>query len=515
MKKQALIIGAGPAGLTAAYELLRRTDSVHPVVIEAEPQPGGISRTLNFNGFRLDIGGHRFFSKSDEIMKWWFDMLPPSGTPSRQDPEIGTDLPFFPNGPDPLTEDDVFLIRKRLSRILFERKFYPYPIDLSTQTVKNLGIYRTLKIGLDYLLAAAFPLKPERNLEEFLINRFGKSLYRLFFKDYTAKVWGRQCNEIEASWGAQRIKGLSIKKVLLNAINLNRDSKQISQKDLETSLINYFLYPKYGPGQLWEKVSREVVKRGGEISFSKKVVSLFCEGSNLKGALIEDTGTGATTRIPIDYCISTAPISELVSGMDASLPEKARAIASALPYRDFITVGICLDDANLPNLRDNWIYIQERDVKLGRIQLFRNWSPFLVPRSDVIWLGLEYFANEGDELWSRNSNRMKALAVEELSRLGIIKDPACVNFAKTVKVKKAYPAYWGSYTDFHQLRGYLDRIENLFLVGRNGMHRYNNQDHSMLSAMEAVKNIVEGVTEKDNIWNVNAEEAYHEKGNLQ
>lgn len=511
-KKRVLIIGAGPAGLTAAYELLSQADNFSPLVVESHSQPGGISKTLNFSGFRLDIGGHRFFSKSDAVMEWWFRILPPAGAPAPDDLEREQDLPLFPGGPDPAVEDDVFLIRKRLSRILFERKFYSYPLNLSFETLGNLGILRSVKIGLDYLSSVVKPIRPEKTLEDFLINRFGRSLYKIFFKDYTEKVWGRQCSEIEASWGRQRIKGLSVRKVLLNAIHLKRDGTGIAQKDLETSLINYFLYPKFGPGQLWEKVAGEVERLGGKVMMSTRVDRLILEGNKIVGARIVNVKTGTAARIPVDYCISTAPIRDLVASMEPPLPERETAIALALPYRDFITVGMCLDDAYLGNLRDNWIYVQERDVKVGRLQLFQNWSPYMVPKSDCIWLGLEYFASEGDELWQKGPQEMGVFSTQELLKLGVIKREESVRFSKLVKVKKAYPAYWGSYGRFSELRRCLDKIENLYLVGRNGMHRYNNQDHSMLSAMEAIKNIITGEKTKDNVWKVNSEDAYHEEG---
>ncbi len=511
-RKKVLIIGGGPAGLTAAYELLRQPEEFFPLVIEDHSQPGGISKTLNFDGFRLDIGGHRFFSKSDKVMEWWFGILPPAGAPAPDDLERAQELPLFPGGPDPSIEDDVFLIRKRLSRILFERKFYPYPLSLSLETLRNLGIFRTLKIGADYFVSIIRPIRPEETLEDFLINRFGRSLYEIFFKDYTEKVWGRQCSEIEASWGRQRIKGLSIKKVIMSAVRQKKGGSDIAQKGLETSLINYFLYPKFGPGQLWEKVSKEVESRGGRVMFSTRVDRLIREGDKITGARIVDLRTRAVKKISLDYCISSAPVRNLVAMLDPPLPEKERAIAFSLPYRDFITVGVCLDDAELGNLRDNWIYVQERDVKVGRLQLFQNWSPYMVPEKNCIWLGLEYFASEGDELWRKGPQEMEAFSTEELLRLGVIRRRENVRFSRLIKVKKAYPAYWGSYGRFGELRTRLDEIENLYLVGRNGMHRYNNQDHSMLSAMEAVRNIIGGIKTKDNIWKVNSEDAYHEEG---
>lgn len=517
MKKNIVIIGAGPAGLTAGYELLKNSCDYRLIIIEKDIQPGGISKTMDVNGFLMDLGGHRFFSKSRLVMDWWFNILPPAGSPAEDDLEIGRELPLFKNGPDPSHVDDVFLIRKRQSSILFEKKFFPYPLELSLSTLKKLGITRSNKILFDYLCSKACPRRPEKTLEDFLINRFGQTLFNIFFKDYTEKVWGRSCNSIDASWGRQRIKGLSLTKIFSNLLKSSfsfLQKKEVFQLDKETSLINYFLYPKYGPGHLWKRVAEEIQHKGGKIIYQHQVKKIFWEDNRITGMLLENTTNGTQKVFKCNYCISSAPLSDLIRAMDPPFPANIASIGLQLPYRDFITIGVCLDEAKLPKIYDNWIYIQERDVKLGRIQLFHNWSPYLVPHSDVLWLGLEYFTSSNDEFWYKSNQELIRFAIEELKRLEIITHKKNVIFAKVIRVEKAYPGYWGSYSKFSILRSHLDKIQNLFLVGRNGMHRYNNQDHSMLTAIEATKNIIAGYRTKDNIWMVNSDENYHESRKL-
>lgn len=509
--KDVLIIGGGPAGLTAAYELLKHGD-FKPTVIEEAIQPGGISKTIVYRDNRMDIGGHRFFSKSDKIMNWWQNILPPAGFPACDDIKLDRHIPLFPNGPNPQREDKVMLIRHRLSRILYERKFYPYPLNFDPQVINNLGFYRTIQVGLGYLAANIKQIRPERTLEDFLINRFGRPLYEMFFKDYTKKVWGRGCEDIEASWGHQRIKGLSIQKLVKEAIKPK--VQNISQKQVETTLINYFFYPKYGPGQLWEEVVNKIREKGGEVLFTTRGEKIFHENKMVKAVEVKDLTNGKSKRISADYFISSMPIKDLISGLSPSPQKNVRMVAQELPYRDFITVGILLSDARLSELNDNWIYVQEKDVKLGRIQIFNNWSPYMVARNDRLWVGLEYFCQENDVLWNLSNKQMKDLAVAELLKLGFIDKKEWAKDACVIRVPKTYPAYWGGYKKLYIIREFTDKFKNLYLIGRNGMHRYNNQDHSMLSAMEAVKNIVEGIREKDNIWNVNIESDYHEEGSI-
>ncbi len=502
--RRAVIIGAGPAGLTAALELLERTDVV-PVVFEASDALGGLSRTVVHAGNRIDIGGHRFFSKSDRVMDWWLDILPQQGTPA----------------PDPERTDRVMLVRSRLSRIFYLRRFFDYPVTLSRQTVRNLGLAHMTRIGLSYGRTHLFPVRPERSLEDFFVNRFGRELYATFFRDYTEKVWGVPCRAIRPEWGAQRIKGLSIVGALGHALRglFGRDAS-VRQKGVETSLIERFLYPKFGPGQMWEEVARRIVARGGEIRRGCRCVGMDVADGRVASVLIEDAATGRTSAHAADFVVSTMPVQELVAGLGGDVPAGAREVAAGLRYRDFVTVGLLLDKLLIRNetsrptagglIPDNWIYIQERDVRLGRLQVFNNWSPYLVADPTKVWLGLEYFCNEGDDLWSLDDGAFADFAVGELARIGVI-DPADVRDRVVIRMPKTYPAYFGTYDRFGEIRDYVDTIANLFLIGRNGMHRYNNQDHSMLTAMAAVDAIATGATDKAAIWDVNVEGEYHEE----
>ena len=519
--KTALIIGAGPGGLTAAYELLKNTD-VKLVVCEASSDIGGISKTVVYKGNRIDIGGHRFFSKSGKVMNWWQDFLPLQGKPTWEDLLLGRNTSYPQNSQsDPEETDKVMLIRSRLSRIFFLRSFFDYPISLKFKTLKNLGFIRIARITWSYLMINLRPIKHEKNLEEFLINRFGKELYKIFFKDYTEKVWGVGCDKIPADWGAQRIKGLSISKTLIHACkSLVSTDKSIDQKNTETSLIEKFLYPKLGPGQLWEEVAREVRNLGGEVLMQHEVVGIQLDDGTVKNVGVFDHNGGDQKVIECDYLISTMPIKDLVSAMPVEqVPESAREVAEGLVYRDFITVGLLLKKLRLTNdtniktnndiVPDNWIYIQESDVKLGRLQIFNNWSPYLAADKDTVWIGLEYFCNQGDELWEMTDTDFISFAIDELEKIDVI-DNCDVLDATILRVPKTYPAYLGTYDRFDELRAFTDSIENLFLIGRNGMHRYNNADHSMLTAMAAVENIINGIKTKQNIWEVNTEQEYHE-----
>lgn len=520
--KKAIIIGAGPAGLTAAYELITRTD-IKPIIYEMSSDIGGISKTVNFKGNRIDIGGHRFFSKSKRVMDWWQMILPVQGQPSIDDLLLKREFNLSETeaGPDPEKTDLVMLLRNRLSRIFYLRAFFDYPISLNFNTFKNLGIKRIIKIGLSYMKSQVFPIKNEKSLEDFFINRFGAELYLTFFKDYTEKVWGVPCNQIKPEWGAQRIKGLSITKAIIHAIKSTiKKDDSISQSKTETTLIDRFMYPKHGPGQLWEEVARQVVEKGGELHFNRKVTGIKTSGDQVVGVETTDREGSKTDSESCDYIFSTMPVSELINGMSPSAPEEVREVASGLMYRDFITVGLLLKRMNIKNetqiptlndiVPDNWIYIQERDVKLGRLQVFNNWSPYLVKDSKTVWLGLEYFCNEGDELWSKPDPEFAEFAIDELSSLDIIEKEDVID-SHVLKMPKTYPAYFGTYDRFDKIKEYTNGLPNLFLIGRNGMHKYNNADHSMLTAMIAVDNIIQGKQSKENIWEVNTEEDYHEE----
>jgi protoporphyrinogen oxidase len=520
LTKTALIIGAGPAGLTAALEFLRRSD-IHPVVLEASNQIGGISRTVRYKGNRMDIGGHRFFSKSDRVMNWWMDLMPPEASADTQHALQYQNKQRILKAPaqnlSAETTDLVMLVRPRKSRIYFLRRFFDYPIKLSGDTLRGLGLMRTFKVGFSYLAAKLFPRKSEKSLEDFIVNRFGRELYLTFFKSYTEKVWGVPCDQISAEWGAQRIKGLSLTTAVLHflrkAFTRGKD-EGLGQKGTETSLIEKFLYPKYGPGQLWEHAADLILKQGGEILLGWRATRLEVEGNRVV-AVEAVSESGERRRFSADYVFSTMPVRELIDALDTEIPSDVREVSDGLEYRDFITVGLLVDQLKLREadggpLKDNWIYIQEPDVLVGRLQIFNNWSPYMVADSTKTWIGLEYFCYDTDALWKMPDEELKRFAIGEVEKIGMLR-AADVRDAHVVRVPKTYPAYFGTYGRFDVIRDFTDRFENLFLVGRNGMHKYNNQDHSMLTAMTAVDNIVAGIKDKQNLWSINTEMEYHEE----
>jgi protoporphyrinogen oxidase len=531
LTKKALIIGAGPAGLTAAFELVKRTD-IRPIVLEKSDFMGGISRTVRYKGNRMDIGGHRFFSKSDRVMNWWMQVMPLESsaqnsqriTYQRQTREVAARSSGLASGsgdaPDPRREDRVMLIRNRKSRIYFLRQFFDYPIQLSAETLKKLGLLRTVKIGVSYSKSLVSRQKPEKTLEQFFINRFGKELYLTFFKSYTEKVWGVPCDQISAEWGAQRIKGLSITKTIAHFLKkrfARKPAGDISQKGTETSLIEKFMYPKHGPGQLWEYVCEDVKAGGGIVRTGWNIEKLYANGFHITAAEAVNAETGERETIEADYFFSTMPVKELMRCLQAPVPVNVLQVSEGLVYRDFITVGVLLKKLKIREetpygsklLSDNWIYIQEPDVVVGRMQIFNNWSPYLVGDPENVWIGLEYFCNDTDDLWKKSDTDMIAFAKEEMEKIGII-DRADVLDACVIRVPKTYPAYFGTYDRFDEIKDYVSQFDNLFLVGRNGMHKYNNQDHSMLTAMTAVDNIIEGRVDMSNIWALNTEMEYHE-----
>lgn len=523
--KKVLIIGAGPAGLTAGYELLKRSDEYDVTILEASSDIGGIAKTVKYHGNCMDMGGHRFFSKDARVNEWWKAMMPVQGSPAYDDKKLRRNVELEQGGPDPENEDRVMLRRNRVSRIYYRKKFFDYPVKMNANTIKNMGLVTTAETGFSYLHSVIHKL-PEDSLENFYINRFGRKLYSMFFEGYTEKLWGRHPREISADWGAQRVKGLSIFAILKDMVQKALPGRKDQDKKVETSLIESFMYPKYGPGQLWETTADEIIKLGGEIvtncevkyisvqsledSDKKHITRLICEKN------------GGTITYDGDIIISSMPVKDLVAGME-DVPKDMADIATGLPYRDYVTVGILVPKLNLKNetklktlsniVPDCWIYVQDTGVKLGRIQIYNNWSPYMVDRpSDTVWIGLEYFCEEGDKFWKLSEEKWTIWASHELIKMGIIDSDEDVMDSHVERVKKAYPAYFDTYDRMDDLIKYLDTYENLYCIGRNGQHRYNNMDHSMVTAFETVDHILQGGNhDKSAIWNVNTEKEYHEE----
>jgi len=511
-QKTAIIIGAGPAGLTAAYELLERTD-IKPIVYEANIQIGGLAKTVNYKGNRIDIGPHRFFSKSDRVLEWWQKFLPVEKAFQEGNLKVNItyqnkirEIQLDKQGPDPEEKDEVMLIRNRFTRIYFLNKFFQYPLSINFGTFFNLGLFRTFKILASYIL---------KSLRDFFINRFGNELYKTFFKDYTEKVWGISCDQIEPEWGAQRVKNLSMMKAIIYSFFRGRNKK------VETSLIEHFLYPKFGTGQMWAEVAKKIVEKGGEILTDHAVQGLKLQDKKIAEVEVKNLKSNEILSKNADYVFSSMAVRDLVECLDGTIPKEVKVTANGLHYRDFISVGLLLKKLKVRNntklsskdniIPDNWIYVQDKNVKLGRIVIYNNFSPYMLDDKSKIWIGCDYFCNEGDHLWEMDEKEMFEFVKKELISINFIFEDDIIDWT-IIKEKKAYPAYYGSYKNFDIIRNYFDKVENLFLIGRNGMHKYNNQDHSMLTAMTAVENIISGKKSKENIWEVNTEREYHEAG---
>lgn len=491
--KKIVIIGAGPAGLTAGVEILRKNSQYQVVILEESGFMGGISKTVNCDGNRMDMGGHRFFTKNKKVMDWWKDMLPAD-----------------------------FLVRKRVSHIYYRKHFFDYPVKMNFTTIKNLGLVTMLQAGFSYLKSCIRKRK-ENSLEDFYINRFGKKLYSIFFEGYTEKLWGRHPSQISPDWGAQRVKGLSVSAVIKDMFGKVFHGRK---RDVETSLIETFYYPKYGPGQMWEAAAETFKSLGGEIWCGCKVTGLTQADGRISRVSYEQNGE--TKYLEPDVVFSGMAVKDLVAAMN-DVPERIGKIASGLPYRDFVTVGLLVDRASVKKvsygkknsgkkrkpalLPDCWIYVQERAVKMGRIQIFNNWSPYLVKDAEnTVFLGLEYFCKEGDAMWSMSPEEWRNFVTKELIQMGILSSGAKIRLSHCEKVKKAYPAYFDTYAEMPKLRRWLDGIGNLYCIGRNGQHRYNNMDHSMLTAMTAVDCLFDEKKDRKAIWQVNTEKEYHEEG---
>ena len=513
MKKKVIIIGAGPAGLSTAYELNKSQD-FDITILELEKFVGGISRTAYYNGNRMDVGGHRFFTKVERVSDLWHEIMPLQGAPSLDDILLERKVDLVEGGPNPELVDEVMLKRNRISRIYFLKKFFDYPISMKMRTFVNMGFFRSMHAGFGYI-GSAIHKRKEKSLEDFYINRFGKPLYRLFFESYTEKLWGVHPSKLSADWGAQRVKGLSLMKAFLTAITKPFKKKN---KKVETSLIESFEYPKYGPGQLYTLLADKLVKSGVNIVYDAEVNQIILDDNHNISKVVCSNGN----TYEADYFVSSMPIKDLFKAIgETNVNKEAYDTAVNLPYRDFITVGVLLDKLKIKNktkiktlnniVPDTWIYVQERDVTMGRMQLFNNWSPYMVKDPEhTVWMGLEYFCSEGDEMWNDSDEHFIATAIDELIKMGIIESKENVLDATRLRVKKAYPAYFGSYDNFSVVRNELDSISNLYCVGRNGQHRYNNMDHSMLTGLIAADYIKENKTDKEALWNVNTEKEYHE-----
>ena len=507
-RKKAVIIGAGPAGLTAAYELSRRTD-ISPITFEKNATIGGIAKTIEHNGNRMDIGGHRFFSKSQKILRWWLNIMPLKDiTPKNSSWEkILHNCSNEQKAPHDYQEN-AFLNKNRSSQIYFKNKYFDYPVDLSDILFSHPLIF--LKASLSYIKQSCSKKKPETNIENFFINKFGHYLYEIFFKTYTEKVWGLPCSQIPAVWGAQRIKNLSALNTCTEYLlrNFPLLGKNMPWENVHTSLIKNFLYPPYGPGQFWTKVAQLIEAEKHKIHTCSTVEKLICKSNRITSAIVKNTTTNQTNTVNADYFFSTMPVDELVRKLDTPIPGQVIKTAFGLKYRSYIIAGLLIDKNNInvmPGMNKNqWIYIQDKTFRLGRIQIFNNWSQHLVRSQDTILLGAEYFCDSADRFWNENDSSIIDFAAKELRKLGFLKTTNVLD-GFIAKEQKAYPSYCGTYTDFNIVRDFLSGFDNLFLIGRNGMHQYNNMDHSMLSAITAVENILNGRKNKDNIWQCNPE----------
>ncbi|HEX2344640.1 MAG TPA: NAD(P)/FAD-dependent oxidoreductase [Vicinamibacterales bacterium] len=470
-RPSAVVIGGGPAGLTAAYYLIRR--NVNVTVLEQDHQVGGLARTVEYKGFRFDIGGHRFFTKVGPVRDLWHAML-------------GANM----------------LTRPRLSRIYYNSRYFDYPLK-AVSAFRGLGIIESFRVLLSYIWIRIRPIRPEVSFEDWVSNRFGRRLYGIFFKTYTEKVWGIPCDRIGAQWAAQRIKGLSLVTAVINML-FKRGGTEGGQ--IKT-LIDEFEYPRLGPGMMWEAFQADIADRGGHLLLSAKVRGLHHHNGRMTG--VEFERGGARTLLPADMVLSTMPLRELIESLSPAAPREVRDAAAALKYRDFLTIALILDTPDA--FPDNWIYVHDPRVKLGRIQNFKNWSPEMVPDAGKTCLGLEYFCFEGDGLWTMSDPDLIALGTRELDAIGLLKGARVLDGA-VVRMPKAYPVYDDGFVPaLDVVRRYLDGFTNFQAAGRNGMHKYNNQDHSMVTAILAAQNLLGA---RHDVWAVNADDEYHEEGGL-
>lgn len=486
-KKKIIIIGAGPAGLTLGYELLTKSASLYDVIIlEQSDTIGGLSKTIVHDGNRMDIGGHRFFTKIPEVEKWWTNIMPIQGSPAKDYAITNRNISLNKDGPDPEVVDNVMLKRHRVSRIYFDNNFYDYPISFSLKTLRTMGFINTTQVFFSYIFSLLHKRK-EDNLENFYINRFGKKLYKMFFEFYTENLWGKHPSKIDASWGEERVKGISISYIIKDML---RRIFRKKEGDVETSVISEFLYPKLGPGQLWEIVANKIINKGGKIIKEAHVVKIKKNNFNVNEVVW--VNNNEKVKMYCDYLVSSMAIKDLIECFE-NVPDNIRLKSKNLPYRDYITLGVLLPKLKLCNttnintindiVPDCWIYVHDRNIKMGRLQIYNNWSPYLLKDyKNTVWVGLEYFVNEGDKYWNMSNTEFAKFAIAEMVKIGLIGDANEVLDYHIEKVKKAYPAYFDGYRDINKIKSYLDSIDNLYCIGRNGQHKYNNLDISMQNA---------------------------------
>ena len=523
MKKNVVIIGGGPAGLSTAYKLLKSSKKYNVTILENNKIVGGISKTIEFNGYKIDTGIHRFFTKNDEVNNLWNEILKTQSKPAYDDIILKRKKEYDKNGLDPEKEDKCFLIKDRYTRIYYGNKFYDYPVKLNIKTITNMGFLTFIKAGFSYLKTVFFKRK-ETNLENFYINRFGKVLYKMFFESYTEKVWGIHPSNISADWGKQRVKGLSIRKIIKEYFKKIFHIKNNS--NTEVSLIDSYIYPKLGSGQIYEEMANEIIKMGGNIIYEARVEELSVNKKNNISKIIY-IKNNKKENIDCDICVSSMPIKDLFESLkNIEIPKSIYDSAINLPYREFMSVGLVVDKFNLKNnskiktinniIPDSWIYMQEPNVKMGRIQIFNNWSPYMFNKKEEInnkvMFSLEYFCSKNDKYWNMSDKEFIDFAISEAEKLNIIKKENVLDSIR-IKIDKAYPAYFGTYKDIDNIKEFINNnINNLYCIGRNGQHRYNNMDHSILTGLRAVDAIINKIP-KEEIWNVNVEKEYHEEKN--
>lgn len=472
--KNVIIIGAGPAGLTAGIELLRQSFDYKVTILEKDSCAGGISKTVQYKENFMDLGGHRFFSKNDKVIQWWKDIMKPKNLP----------------------------VRDRVSHIYYNGHYIDYPVSINTDTLKALGPVTSVSAGLSFIYSQLHKCDIS-SLEDFYIKRFGRKMYDIFFKDYTEKVWGQTPDKLSADWGAQRVRRLSLKSAVKTKTN----------RQNHTSLTDRFYYPDYGPGQLWNSAADTFLSLGGKIIYNANVTDIDFSTPSLASVTYTDRQTTDCKTIYSDIVISSMPLKDLGNAIEDKLPDNLKHISRNLPYRDFITAGVLISKDYMinKNINDCWIYIQDKNLKLGRLQIFNNWSDSLVKEPDkYIWLGMEYFCNENDDFWNMKISEKTDFIYNELLKTGLFKPTLRMADYHFEYVLKAYPSYSGSYKELPLLTDYLKSIDNLYCIGRNGQHRYNNMDHSMLTAFETVSYILGKSYDKSEIWNINTDDEYHE-----